>query len=104
GGFDSNVFRQLANGDVPNFEFQDEGVKGFEAGIKFTALENRLRVSTAAFRTKYTNLQVAAYLGFGAVATLNAASVRSQGFEIETSFLAAENLTLHGGFGYTDAK
>lgn len=104
GGFDSNVSRQLADGSVPNFEYEDEGAKGVEAGLKFSAVDNRLRISTAAFRTTYSNLQVAAYLGLGLVATRNAATVRSQGVEVEASFRAADNFNLHASLGYTDAK
>jgi iron complex outermembrane recepter protein len=88
-------------------DFGPEKARGFEGGIKSTLLDNQLRLNFDFFRYKYTGLQIdyfdpltIRYL------TLNAATSRTQGAEIEAQFSphSIRGLTVRGGFGYTDAK
>ncbi|MDQ4421550.1 TonB-dependent receptor [Sphingobium sp. DEHP117] len=106
GGYSvSGLITRNTKNDDP--AFLPEKAKGFEAGIKSTLFDNQLRLNLDLFTYKYTNLQVdfldGALLQFF---TLNAASMRTKGGELQFEFAprAAEGLTLRGSIGHIDAK
>lgn len=103
GGFDVEAFSLNPFG---NTAFEPEYVKNYEAGMRMDFLDGRARVNLTGFRADYTNLQVASFntiagLGFF---TQNAASQRSQGGEIEVTFLPVNGLELGFNAAYLDAK
>ena len=121
GGFNRPGVENLANfllglplppavkAQIPNgiFDiFPDETTKGFEGGFKYNTPGGRLVFNAAGFYTKATNYQT-----FTFSAPLNASQViipidriDLSGFEIDTTALLAEGLTLSVGFGYTDSE
>ncbi len=96
---------------VPTFEdlpFQEETVDSFELGLKSDLLYGRLRLNVAGFRAEYDDYQVFQFRfdpfsGTTALLVSNAASVTTQGFEVEGNALLHENFDLQVGIGYTDA-
>jgi len=89
---------------TPDVRFQSEFLTNYELGLKGVGLDNRLRVSLAAFYMDYKDLQV---VQIDPVTTFgiftNAGSASSKGVEAEFELLATKGLLLSGGFGYTDA-
>ncbi|WP_188062317.1 TonB-dependent receptor domain-containing protein [Sphingobium sp. KCTC 72723] len=87
--------------------FAPEKVKGFEAGVKATLMDNQLRINADVFSYKYRNLQVD-YLDPTLIQffTLNAAALRTRGGEMQVEFAprAVSELRLRGSIGYIDAK
>jgi iron complex outermembrane receptor protein len=105
GGFSiSGTISRATTAD--NAAFGPERVKGFEAGIKSTLLDNQLRLNADVFRYVYTGLQVdffdpltIQYL------TVNAAKARTQGVELDVEFAprSMPGLNIKASGAYTDA-
>lgn len=105
GGGISNGFLVFANATPENIQFQPEVAKGFEAGYKATLLDRRLRFDLTAYRYNYDNLQVVSYNAETITFTIqNAASARIQGLQGSAEWLATDELTLRGNFGWNSAK
>jgi iron complex outermembrane receptor protein len=101
----STPFLMLASANAQNLQFKPEKAKGVEAGYKATLLDRRLRFDLTAYRYNYKDLQVVSYDPVTINFTLqNAASARIQGVQGSADWLAADDLTLHGNFGYNQAK
>ncbi|ABQ70480.1 TonB-dependent receptor [Rhizorhabdus wittichii RW1] len=84
--------------------YNPEKVDAYEVGAKSEWFDRRLRVNMALYRNTYDDLQRLVQ-DFNLVQrTLNAASARIQGAEIEIAAIPVRNLTLSGSVGYTDAK
>ncbi|MBK7250468.1 MAG: TonB-dependent receptor [Gammaproteobacteria bacterium] len=85
--------------------FEPEDVKALEVGVKSDLLEKRLRVNLAAFRNKYTDLQVdqARTPPFFAD-TLNAGSATIKGVELETAAVLARGLTANLFYSWLDGE
>lgn len=81
-----------------------EEARTIEVGIKSELLNNRLRANLALFHTDFTDIQATLVGPDTAQTILNAADATIKGVELELTLLAAEGLTLHGVFGYTDAE
>jgi outer membrane receptor protein involved in Fe transport len=101
----SNPFL-LGAAATPGFvRFKPERTIGGEIGYKANLMGNTLRVDTTAYRYTYKDLQVTAY----DVTTIsfylrNAARARVQGIQGSAEWLAMDDLTLKGNFGFNDAK
>lgn len=86
-GYKSGGFDLVAGVDgngQPNspYEFFDETVIGYEAGLKIEALDNTIRASLAAFYTAYDDLQIQFTPPNGTIInTLNAGSSLTKGVE-----------------------
>jgi outer membrane receptor protein involved in Fe transport len=104
-----------AESQYPGTRFIDylpEKSEGGELGVKFDALDRRLRVSAAGFYNELTNYQLTTAIpsptgqGAGALTSIvtNAAKARTQGLELEITALPADNLPITLGFSYVDAK
>jgi iron complex outermembrane receptor protein len=85
--------------------FNQEDVKSWEAGVKSDLLEKRLRVNLAAFRTKYTDLQVdQARVPAFFTDTLNAGSATVKGVELEGAAVLARGLTANFFYSWLDGE
>jgi iron complex outermembrane receptor protein len=105
GGFTARV-GVPADGAAP---FDPEKVDTFEAGVKADLLDRRLRVNLAAFYTDYRDMQVAQIYFDRATNTqgnriLNAGKSEIKGFELETTAVPVDGMTLRASLAYLDAK
>jgi outer membrane receptor protein involved in Fe transport len=91
--------------DNDTLKFKPETVRGFEIGAKGQFLDNRLRVTAAAYRYKYSDLQVQTFdpqtISFNIG---NAASARTTGVEIDGAFQLSESLQIRAAGAYNLAK
>lgn len=85
--------------------FDQEDVEAWEVGLKSDLLERRLRVNLAAFRNKYTDLQVdqARTPPFFSD-TLNAGSATVKGVELESAAVLARGLTASLFYSWLDGE
>lgn len=85
--------------------FNEENVKAWEVGLKSDLLARRLRVNVAAFRSKYSDLQVdQARTPPIFVDTLNAGSATVKGVELETTAVLARGLTANLFYSWLDGE
>lgn len=83
--------------------FNQEDVKAYEVGLKSDLLEKRLRVNLAAFRSKYSDLQVdQARTPPIFTDTLNAGSAIVKGVELESAAVLARGLTANLFYSWLD--
>ncbi len=99
-GFKSGVINVGSQNAVINPEY----AWGYEAGIKTSALDGRLAGSLAAFYIDYTNLQVGFVGADSVVTTVNAASARNYGVELELRARPAPNWNINLFGTYLNAK
>jgi iron complex outermembrane receptor protein len=88
-------------------EFEPEEVENLELGFKLDLLDRRLRLNGAFFHSEYTNRQLTSLAinvatNSPAPSTINAAKSTIQGFELESTWLATEYLTLTFNATITD--
>lgn len=104
-GFKSGGFTTLV-GRLGTFD--PEVVLSTEVGIKMDALDRRLRLNLAAYRSDYTDIQLLVTrvnsLGATEVATTNAGEAVIQGAELETTFLLTRNVMLVASASYIDPE
>jgi outer membrane receptor protein involved in Fe transport len=102
----------IAEAQYPGQQFVNylpEKSKGGEIGIKFDALDRRLRVSAAAFYNELTNYQLTTAIpnptGTGAITSIvgNAGKAKTQGLELELTAAPSDNLLFTFGLSYVDA-
>lgn len=104
GGYaQTNLVTQAFTEDT--IRFSPEKVKGFELGAKGRFFDRKLQLTAAAYRYKFSNLQVQTF----DAATIsnqirNAASARTTGIELEAKFQASPELQLHGAASHNIAK
>ena len=87
--------------------FRPEQLTDFELGLKADLLGGALRVNGDVFYGNYDDMQrLLAELVNGTPATLvtNAGRAHISGAELETQWRLTRALSLHGSFGYTDAR
>lgn len=106
GGFDGGFNGSLITSDnPPGFRFNPETVEAYEVGVKTSFANNRIILNLAAFRSEYSDLQVAI---FDAVSTetivKNVGASVSQGIEFEGTFRPVSGLTINTAFTLLDAK
>lgn len=99
-GFKSGVINVGSKNDVINPEY----AWGYEAGIKSSALDNRLAGSLAAFYIDYSDLQVGFVGADSVVTTVNAAAARNYGLELELRARPMPGLSLELFATYLNAK
>ncbi len=86
-----------------------EKSKGGEIGVKFDALDRKLRGSVAGFYNKLSNVQLTQAIpnpnGTGALTSIvaNSGDAETKGFEIELQAAPSRNLNLTVGVAYVDA-
>jgi outer membrane receptor protein involved in Fe transport len=112
GGFNGTA-GLTAEAQYPGSQFVNylpERSKGGEIGVKFDALDHRLRVNGAAFYNKLSDYQMTTAIpnpsGTGALTSIvsNAGSAETKGLELELTAAPADNLIITMGMAYVDAK
>ena len=92
--------------DEERFFDVDENIS-YEIGYKGTLANGAWQLNAAAYFIDWSDLQVNATATnaglFDNAIILNLGSAESQGFEIETSFIVSNNISLNAGFAYVDA-
>jgi len=103
-GFKSGGFNTRYLAPVPSaISYNPELLTTYEAGAKVDLFDRKLRVNTAAFHSKYNDIQLTVY-DQGAPITRNGGSAEINGIEVEITAVPVRNLTLSGALGYLDAK
>ncbi|WP_333698004.1 TonB-dependent receptor [Kordiimonas lacus] len=97
-GFKSGGF-QL--GDASSFD--PEYLWSYEAGVKSTLFNKRMRANVGVFQYDYTNLQVVEYIG-GVATTSNAGQATIKGIEGEFVARVADDFDVNATIAYLDAK
>lgn len=89
----------------PLYPYKPEYSNNFEAGIKNTFFNYRLRLNLAVFITGVTDAQVPTLILPDAITvTKNTGKLSSRGAELELSAAPLRGLQIDYNFGYTDAK
>jgi iron complex outermembrane recepter protein len=107
GGFSNGGIDSVLGSTVDTFAFRPETVRGLEAGIKATLLDQRLRVNLAAYRYAYSDLQLEFFNApTVALVTTNIGSATTKGMELDAEFLppGTRGLRLHGAVQYNLAR
>lgn len=102
-GFKSGGFNLLGSGEM----FQPEYIWSYDAGVKSTFLDRRLRVNLSAFYYDYKDLQVNLFnpATGGATSTVtNAASAEIKGIEAEIASRLVSRLDMDASVALLDAK
>lgn len=102
----------ISGGQLATITFAPETAESWEAGVKADLFNRRLRANLALFWVDYANIQAAtlgSLTGVPSAAQFGQAIVpygdsRAKGFELETTFLPFDGLTLSANVGYTDFK
>lgn len=103
-GFNAGFFNQAAVEGFRDAEAVDpEGIDAYEIGLKTDWFDRRLQINAAAFLYDYTNLQQQIYQ-FGTLFTLNAASARIKGIDLDIVARPTRDLTLSLSTNYIDSK
>lgn len=101
GGFNGST---ISTNNPPGFRFNPEKVDAYEIGLKASLLNNMLQLNLAAFRSEYSDLQVAI---FDAVSTetvvKNVGQSISQGIEFEATLRPTREFRVHTAFTILDA-
>jgi iron complex outermembrane recepter protein len=112
GGFNgtAGVTAELQYPGSQFVNYLPEKSKGGELGVKFDALDRRLRMSVTGFYNELTNYQLTTAIpnpsGTGALTSIvtNAGAAETKGLEIEMTAAPADNLIFTMGLSYVDAK
>lgn len=101
GGYNNDLF--IPSTDI---SFRSETVDAFEIGLKTQWWDDRVRINIAAFFTDYKDLQQPSFDDAAAVPFVritNAGSAEVKGVEVDYAAIVTPEITLKGGFSYTDA-
>ena len=95
------------SGSLLPYSFDGEEVLSLEIGYKASLMEDMLRVSTAIYRYDYKGYQDQDFVfnelqGVYADLPTNTGDAHNNGFEIESTFLATQNLTLNASYSFAD--
>lgn len=99
GGFTQRVFPPEP--EAPAFE--PEFARVLEIGVKVELFNRHLRLNSALFDTKYSDLQIIVNDGF-APKVRNAGKARIRGFESEAQLVVTDAFRLTGAVSYLDAE
>ncbi|WP_313805603.1 TonB-dependent receptor [Sphingobium sp.] len=103
-GFNAGFFNQISFGgftEAANPVVKPEGIDAYEIGLKSDLLDRKLRVNIAAFLYDYSNLQQQIYSP-GGIVSLNAASARIKGIDLDIVARPVRELTLSLSANYLD--
>ncbi|WP_288415454.1 TonB-dependent receptor [uncultured Novosphingobium sp.] len=108
-GYKGPAFNVFFNHTAPtnSTPIDPEKSNSYEVGLKSQFFDRMVQVNATAFLVDYTGFQANNFLLLnGAVVTnlTNAGSVRSKGFEVDTTFAPTEGLTFRANLAYADAK
>ena len=97
----------VSGGQIATLAWKPEFAKSWEAGVKSTLFDGKLRANLAVFSVTYENLQFAnAGSAFPLSPTLfgSKSPARARGFELELTAAPTRGVTLGANLGYTDFK
>lgn len=104
-GFRSGGFNvRSTNPAVSPGPYRPEKVDAYEAGMKLDLADRRLRINSAVFYNKFSDLQRTVIDNQARQTILNAASATIWGLETEVTAVATRDLKLTGNVGYTNAS
>lgn len=112
-GFLSGGFSETCSQVTTCIPYDPETNTNFEVGFKGDLLDGSLRFNASVFYTEFEDLQRNQVFKFTdpisgiegqETITLNAGESTAQGIEIETTWLATDNLTIKASLGYLDAE
>ena len=107
GGFSNGGIDSVLGSSVDTFAFKPETVRGAEAGIKATLLDQRLHLNVAAYGYKYSDLQLEFFNAPTiALVSSNIGSATTKGIEFDGEYLprGARGLRLRGAVQYNVAR
>jgi iron complex outermembrane receptor protein len=84
------------------FDFEDEEAQSYELGAKMGLLDGRATLNLSLYTMDFDNLQTSSYDGTRFIIQ-NAASANVDGFEVEGTWQATDNLRLAAAVAYVDA-
>jgi iron complex outermembrane recepter protein len=115
-GYRGGGFNLGVQGGTPDFnnpanrsslQFEPEFMNQYEVGLKFEALDKRVRVNISGFYLDYTQKQEATFEIVGPVTVSvirNAGAATIKGFEADLTAVPMRHVSLNAAIGYADAK
>lgn len=108
-GYKGPAFNVFFNHTAPNnaVPIDEETSDAYEFGVKSRLADNRVQLNLAVFRADYKGFQANNFVLLnGAVITnlTNAGTVRTEGFELDGLFSAADGLDFNASIAFADAK
>jgi iron complex outermembrane receptor protein len=106
-GFKSGGFYGRANASFDATPYQPEKLWSYEAGIKSTELDGRLRLNGAIFYNDYKDMQVTSFSARnGSLVTTfdNAGKSTLKGAELEAAYVFNKRLTVDADLSFLDAR
>jgi len=88
----AGIFQSLMDPEVDRISYEPETVDSFELGLKAEYMEGRGRVNVAAFSSEFDDIQTNSFTGTQFI-TFNADTAKTQGIELENTFLLTEGLS-----------
>lgn len=110
GGFQTEhvaIPAALAAGTALDNSFSEEQAEGFEIGAKAYLLDQSLRVSAAAYRFEYTDLQLSSFdsvLVANIISNVGAATSEGVEFDFQYRPVALQGFSLNGAVAYNKAR
>ncbi len=99
-----SVQGRISFGDTTSVA-DSETILSWEAGVKSTLLDRRLRLNASVYSYTVDDLQLTAVGGVSNVTELlNADKAKGNGLELEIEALLSENLLLTAGYSYNDTE
>ncbi|MEA1942487.1 MAG: TonB-dependent receptor [Pseudomonadota bacterium] len=96
GGFD------VRGNSTAFFEFDDETVTSYEAGLRSDLLGGRMQFNATAYFAQYENLQISQFDGTIGFNVGNAGETEIAGVDLDTRIALTDELTLSAGLSYLD--
>ena len=96
GGFD------VRGNSTAFFEFDEETVTAYEAGLRSDLLDGRMQFNATAYFAQYENLQISQFDGTIGFNVGNAGETEVAGIDLDTRIALTDALTLSAGLSYLD--
>lgn len=103
GGFDISRAASTTDGSGGTFEFEEETVNNFEAGLKARILDGRGRINIALYRQRVNDFQSVLFVGTG-FELRNAGDIKIKGIEVDAEFSPTDNFNFTVAAAYNDAN
>ncbi len=101
-GFKAGGYNPLAR-TADEAVFDQETAVAYELGYKLSALEGALTLNAAAYHTRFSDMQIQAFIGNGFIVS-NAAEAVTKGVEFDLNFQPFAGTQIFASWGYTDAR
>lgn len=96
GGFD------VRGNSTAFFEFEDETVTSYEAGLRADLWDGRMQFNATAYLAQYENLQISQFDGTIGFNVGNAGETEVAGIDMDTRIALTDTLSLSAGLSYLD--